>query len=259
MEINEISRQNIGHYEALLNVCFPHSHLSREYLEWLYFSNPLGDVIGFDAMDGNLLVAHYACIPTCVDGKIGLLALNTATHPSYRSRGIYKKIALQTFENWSSDFNFVVGVANKLAANACIRHLGFSEIGRLNLRYGDLRRPTIGARSWSKAELDWRMNSPRQQMKKKLVGDCLVELSMRPKNFPFKIKSIVSIQNTGLVEMELSKVREYGFTVDWIRDKKPQIQLPEKLKPSPLVMIYQTLSGADTALNSWSFPDFDAF
>ena len=59
--------------------------------------------------------------------------------------------------------------------------------------------------------------------------------------------------------MERSKVREYGFTVDWIRDQKPQIQLPEKLKPSPLVMIYQTLSSADTQVNSWSFPDFDAF
>ena len=82
---------------------------------------------------------------------------------------------------------------------------------------------------------------------------------MRPKNFPFKIKSIHSVQNIGLAEMELSKVREYGFTVDWIRDRKPQIQLPEKLKPSPLVMIYQTLSGLETELNSWSFPDFDAF
>jgi len=259
MEINEICRQSIGHYEALFKLCFPHSELSREYLEWLYFSNPLGDVVGLDAMDGNLLAAHYACIPTRIDGKVGLLALNTATHPSYRSRGIYKKIAMQTFENWSSDFNFVVGVANKLAANACVRHLGFSEIGRLNLRFGDLMRPTFGARSWSQAELDWRINSPRQQLRKKLVGDGLVEVSIRPKNFPFKIKSIVSVQDTGLPEKELSKLRQTGFTVDWIRDKKPQIQLPENLKPSPLVMIYQTLSGEDTEVNSWSFPDFDAF
>lgn len=259
MEISGISRERIGHYEALLKLCFPNSGLNMEYLKWLYFSNPLGDVVGFDAMDGDVLAAHYACIPTRVDGKIGLLALNTATHPSYRSRGIYKKIALQTFENWSSEFDFVVGVANKLAANACVRHLGFSEIGRLNLRFGDLRRPTIGARSWSQAELDWRINSPRKLLDKKLVGNGLVELSMRPKNFPFKIKSIVSIQNTDLVEIELSKFRVNGFTVDWIRDKRPQIQLPEKLKPSPLVMIYQTLSSVDTEVSSWSFPDFDAF
>jgi len=259
MEINEISRHSIGHYEALLNACFPLSELNREYLEWLYFSNPLGDVVGFDAMDGDVLAAHYACIPTSVDGKIGLLALNTATHPSYRSRGIYKKIALQTFENWSSDYNFVVGVANKLAAKACVRHLGFSEIGRLNLRFGDLRRPTSGARSWSQAELDWRINSPRQQLEKKSVGDGLVELSMRPKNFPFKIKSIIPLQDTGLAGMEQMKVRKHGFTVDWIRGNKPRIQLPEKLKPSPLVMIYQNLNGSDTELNSWSFPDFDAF
>ena len=259
MEINEISRQGIGHHKALLNLCFPLSELSRGYLEWLYFSNPLGDVVGFDAMDGDVLAAHYACIPTRVGDSIGLLSLNTATHPDYRSQGLYQKLAQMTYERWSKEFNYVVGVANAQSASAFIKRLGFSEIGRLNLRFGDLMRPAFGARSWSQAELDWRINSPRQQLEKKLVGEGLFELSMRPKNFPFKVKSIVSIQNTGLVGRELSKVREYGFTVDWIRDNKPRIQLPEKLKPSPLVMIYQRLNGSDTEINSWSFPDFDAF
>ena len=92
MEFKEIDRGNIARHEALFSLCFPLSNLNRRYLEWLYFSNPLGKVVGFDAMDGEILAAHYACIPTRVDGKIGLLALNTATHPLYRSRGIYKKI-----------------------------------------------------------------------------------------------------------------------------------------------------------------------
>ena len=199
MEIKQIHRNSVSHHETLLNLCFPHSKLNRRYLEWLYFSNPLGDVVGFDAMDGDLLVAHYACIPTRIDEKIGLLALNTATHPSYRSRGIYK------------------------------------------------------------AEIDWRTNSPRQQLKKRLAGDGLIELLVRPKNFPFNLKSIVPIQDLGLLDAGLSKVSRYGFTVDWIKDHKPRIQLPERLKPSPLVMIYQKLHGTDTELNSWSFPDFDAF
>ena len=259
MEIKEIHLNSIGHHETLLNLCFPHSKLNRSYLEWLYFSNPLGDVVGFDAMDGDVLAAHYACIPTRVGESIGLLSLNTATHPDFRSKGLYQKLAQMTYESWSKKYNYVVGVANAQSASAFIKRLGFSEIGRLNLRFGDLRRPTYGARSWSQAELDWRSNSPRQQLKKKLVGDGLVELSMRPKNFPFKIKSIIPIQGTDMAGMELSSKSQSGFTVDWIRDNKPRIQLPEKLKPSPLVMIYQTLSGSDTEVNSWSFPDFDAF
>ena len=259
MEIKQIHRNSVSHHETLLNLCFPHSKLNRRYLEWLYFSNPLGDVVGFDAMDGDVLAAHYACIPTRIDEKIGLLALNTATHPSYRSRGIYKEIALRTVDYWSPDFNFVVGVANQLAAKACVRHLGFTEIGRLNLRFGDLQRPSSGRRTWTQAEIDWRTNSPRQQLKKRLAGDGLIELLVRPKNFPFNLKSIVPIQDLGLLDAGLSKVSRYGFTVDWIKDHKPRIQLPERFKPSPLVMIYQKLHGTDTELNSWSFPDFDAF
>ena len=259
MEIKRIHRNSISHHETLLNLCFPHSKLSRRYLEWLYFSNPLGDVVGFDAMDGDVLAAHYACIPTRIGDSIGLLSLNTATHPDYRSKGLYQELAKMTYERWSNEFNYVVGVANAQSATAFVKRLGFTEIGRLNLRFGDLRRPTSGARSWSQVELDWRINSPRQQLEKKIVGDGLVELSMRPKNLPFKIKSIIPIQDTGIAEMELLIARKQGFTVDWIKDTKSQLHLPEKLKPSPLVMIYQRLSGSDTEVNSWSFPDFDAF
>ncbi len=259
MEIQEIDSENLSHYEKLFAICFPQFNLDKEYLDWLYFSNPLGKVVGFDAMDGDILVAHYACIPTRIDAKIGLLALNTATHPSYRSRGIYKQIALQTFDQWSSDFKFVVGVANKLAAKACVRHLGFAEIGRLNLRFGDLQRPTKGIRTWTPAEIEWRAGNPRQRMKKRAISDGFIELSVRPKNFPFNLTSIIPIQEMGFVGTEQSMPKKYGFTVDWIKDCQPRVQLPEKLKPSPLVMIYQTLSGPETELNSWSFPDFDAF
>ena len=193
MEIKEIRHQSIGHHEALLNLCFPDSKLNRKYLEWLYFSNPLGDVVGFDAMDGEVLAAHYACVPTRIGDSIGLLSLNTATHPDYRSKGLYQKLALMTYERWSNEFNYVVGVANAQSASVFVKRLGFAEIGRLNLRFGDLRRPILGARSWSQAELDWRVNSPRQQLEKRIVGNGLVELSMRPKNLPFKIKSIIPI------------------------------------------------------------------
>jgi len=259
MEIKEIHHLGIGHHEALLNLCFPDSKLKRSYLEWLYFSNPLGDVVGFDAMDGNVLAAHYACIPTRIGDSVGLLSLNTATHPDYRSKGLYQKLAQMTYERWSKEFNYVVGVANAQSASTFVKNLGFTEIGRLNLRFGDLHRPISGARSWSQAELDWRINSPRHRLGKKIIGDGLVELSVRPGNFPFKIKSIIPIQDAVMTKTELSRLSRQGFTVDWVRESKPKVYLPEKLKPSPLVMIYQTLSGSDTEVSSWSFPDFDAF
>jgi hypothetical protein len=259
MEIRAISPENLVNQEALLRLCFPNSNLNRAYLNWLYFTNPLGNVVGFDAMDGNTLAAHYACIPTQIDDKQGLLSLNTATHPDYRSKGLYQKLAEQTYEQWSGDFDFVVGVANTQSAAGFIKRLGFNDLGRLNLRYGKLQRPDSGNRTWTKADIDWRSKSPRQQLEKRMLNNGMVEFSMRPKNFPFKIKCLVSISDNEAKQNSEQIDNCRGFTVDWIKGSRSQLSLPEKLKPSPLVLIYKSLKGDDLEINSWSFPDFDAF
>jgi hypothetical protein len=259
MEIRKISRDNLDNHESLLSQCFPKFNLKKAYLDWLYFTNPLGDVVGFDAMDGTTLAAHYACIPTQIDGKLGLLSLNTATHPDYRSKGLYQKLAKQTFEYWSTEFDFVVGVANDKSAAAFVNRLGFTELGRLNLRYGDLQRPSSGMRTWTNVDLDWRTKSPRQGLEKRMLDNGMIELSMRPNNFPFKIKSLVIILESEIRQTTEKYVNRQGFTVDWIRDSSPRLYLPEKLKPSPLVMIYRSLKSDNLEINSWSFPDFDAF
>ena len=215
--------------------------------------------MGFDAMDGNLLAAHYACIPTKIGNQVGLLSLNTATHPDYRSKGLYQKLAQKTYETWGHDFDFVVGVANSQSASAFVNRLGFTELGRLNLRFGELKRPLSGARTWTRADINWRTKSPRQTIKEKVLKSGVVELSIRPKSFPLKIRALVTIADSEVIEDRGQLENSWGFTVDWIRDSRPRLYLPEKLKPSPLVMIYQKLNSKDIEINSWSFPDFDAF
>jgi len=259
MEIVEIERRNLFRYEALFDLCFPHFNLKSRYLEWLYFGNPLGNAVGFDAMDGDILAGHYVCIPTRVGDSLGLLSLNTATHPNYKSQGIFQKLANLTYEKGSEDFGFVVGVANSRSAGVLTNRLGFTELGKLNLRYGELHRPIIGSKSWTEEEVSWRIRSPRQPMRMEKCENGVIELSMRPRNFPFNIKSIIRIQDERGIKEEAIEAKRYGFTVDWIKDFEPRIRLPEKLKPSPLVMIYQSLNGKEIDLNSWSFPDFDAF
>lgn len=259
MELREIEQKDLALQEELLNTCFPQSKMNSAYLDWLYFSNPLGNVVGFNAFDGECLAAHYACIPTRIGNKLGLLSLNTATHPEYRSKGLYQRLAHMTYEHWFQDFEFVVGVANSQSSKTFIKHLGFRDLGRLNLRYGKLRRPAEGARSWSTAEIEWRINSPRGKFKCKQIQDNLIEISTRPSKLPFNLKSFVTFQDEFHPSRKELKSVEYGFTVDWIKGHQPKIRLPEILKPSPLVLIYQSLSSPDVDLTSWSFPDFDAF
>jgi hypothetical protein len=154
----------------------------------------------------------------------------------------------------------VVGVANAQSAKTFVKHLGFTELGKLNLRYGNLNRPQIGSRPWTSTDIEWRINCPRQKISKEILSTNLIELSLRPKMFPFNLKSIVFVSDAD--KNETRKVRDqyrFGFTVDWVRDSKPKVQLPEWLKPSPLVLIFQSFGAINVELNSWSFSDFDVF
>ena len=193
VEIRPIGIQNLERHEALFSVCFPKARLSSSYLEWLYFSNPLGNVVGFDAFHEKDLIAHCAFIPTRVGDTVGLLSLNVATHPNYQSQGIFQKLAQLTFETWDKDFGFVVAVANAQSAGTFIKRLGFQEIGRLNLRYGELHRPLNGTRTWTKEDIEWRINSPRQELQVNLLEQGCMEISIRPKKFPFKLKALAPI------------------------------------------------------------------
>jgi len=260
VKIQRIGIQNLVEYEELFRVCFPKSKLKSDYLKWLYFSNPLGDVVGFDAIMDNVVVAHCAFIPTRVGESIGLLSLNVATHPNYQSQGLFQNLVKLTIETWSEDYDFVIGVANAQSAKTFIKRLGFMEIGRLNLRFGELHRSTEGARTWTMEDVNWRINSPRQRMQSRLIDQDQLEISVHPRKFPFRIKALINIQksrNSLVIESETKK--RYGFTVDWNEGTKPWVQLPERIKPSPLVMIFLSLNGNDINLKSWSFPDFDAF
>ena len=196
MKIQTIGIQNLLEYEELFRVCFPKSKLKSNYLKWLYFSNPLGDVVGFDAIIDNVVVAHCAFIPTRVGGSVGLLSLNVATHPSYQSQGLFQKLVKHTIETSRKDYDFIIGVANAQSAKTFIKRLGFVEIGRLNLRFGELHRSIEGSRTWTMEDVNWRIASPRQKMQSRLTEQDELEISVRPRNFPFKIRALFQMENS---------------------------------------------------------------
>ena len=260
METVLISMQNLEKQVELLNICFPNSKIDKPYLEWLYYMNPLGNVVGFDSFEGENLVSHYACIPTKIQSRLGLLSVNTATHPDYRSQGLYQKLANLTYEKWSNGYDFVVGVANSNSAAVFIKRLGFSEIGRLNLRFGELQLPRNGSRSWETSDIEWRTSSPRKNFKKKTLDDGVIELSTRPSYMPFRIKSLITIHEVEPQSyLESLGYMKFGFTLDWVRGYNPKLQLPARLKPSPLVLILKAFNNCNIEIDSWSFPDFDAY
>ena len=76
--------ESISKCTALLKEVFPKMKgLSNEYIRWQYADNPCGQIVGFNALYDEKIVAHYVAQPFTarINGEIkkGLLSLNTAT------------------------------------------------------------------------------------------------------------------------------------------------------------------------------------
>lgn len=84
---------------------------------WQYADNPVGKIVGFNAYMGNLLAAHYVTMPIYmnIEGEktLGVLSLNTATHPEHRGKRLFTILAEKSYQYAAENgYKFVIGVAN---------------------------------------------------------------------------------------------------------------------------------------------------
>ena len=87
------------------------------------------------------------------------------------------------------------------------------------------------------------------------AGGILV--STRIKRYLPELKAVISVAPC---QARARTSSQLGMTLDWRRGFEPVFKLPEFLKPSPLALIYKPLLESDsTKLQSFSFPDFDAY
>lgn len=271
-------------YAALFAACFPKSgRFTVDYLHWLYSGNPNGRAVGFDAWDGDVLAAHYVGIPLQVrlersDVKV-LLSLNTATHPSYQGKGLFTKLAERTYEAATQlGFTSVIGVANANSTPGFTRKLGFQLVQPLAARIGmgplgisGLRQE--GARlatSWSAEALAWRCGNPNNpvyvrgddsvvQVYARGVGNLVQAYAEVPRHRldPSAVKAAGGRER-------LSPFRLYlGLEPGNSRAGGAYVDIPRRLRPSPLNFIYRPLATSVQTLDrddvSFSFIDFDAY
>ena len=137
------SPEDLQRYCELFSACFPDAGKlgSVDYLKWLYVDNPEGEVVGFNAIEGDRLAAHYVCVPMRVNihgaSMRVLLSLNTATHPDFQGQGLFTKLAERTYEAGTTDgFHAVYGVANANSTPGFLRKLAFDLISPLESKMG---------------------------------------------------------------------------------------------------------------------------
>lgn len=271
MNFAPVSANNLDAYENIFKECFPKaSHLTRTYLDWLYFKNPQGNVVGFDALENGRVVAHYACIPASymVGGKPskGLLSLNTATAPSHQGKGLFTKLAQLTYENGAGEgCQFVVGIANSNSTPGFVRKLGFTLVSPLEAfafspmtQKSTSNREIFFSKNWTTTDLKWRLSNPTTNYQ--ISGDRIIAKSSIP-GLPIYTNPM-QVYSESNVKKHTS-LKALGMFIGFSTFSSARIFVPSALKPSPLNFIYRSLNGEVKAIDknsiSLDFLDFDAY
>lgn len=217
-----------------------------DYMRWQYAANPVGKVVGFNAYMGDVLAAHYVTMPIYmnIEGMktLGLLSLNTATHPEHRGKRLFTILAEKTYQYAAENgYKFVIGVANDQSTHGFIKYLGFKLIGPLTFKVGTGtniydRNDYIFTRYWDKEIMDWRLKNPSMKYYKN--GDVIVS--------PIKIgfKKLVHIDKDGLVQSPKLGLRPLNLYIGFGAnlEKGHYFNLPKFIKHSPFNLIFRDLT-----------------
>lgn len=275
-------RTSLAQYVKLFESVFPPgSRFTVPYLEWLYQTNPDGQVIGFDAWENGTLAAHYACIPSLVEleGQVirAMLSLNTATHPLHQGKGLFTKLALLTYEKAAAQgIQAVYGVANANSTPGFVRKLGFKLVrplhakvgwGTLGIEWQQMSSQTQLQRHWSTSSLSWRMANPKNPVRMKV---CKTHAQFYAAAKGEGLSAYAELAQSSHVHGPFSfglhewAPRLYlGLLPKGVCSFSGFVDVPQVFRPSPLNFIFRSLTDVSQTLDPdslhISFLDFDAY
>jgi len=273
-----VSDADIVEVASLLRTVFPDAeHFTDEAVCWQYRDNPDGRVVGYNAWLDAVLAAHYVTIPLVarVHGveERGLLSLNTATHPVHQGKGLFTKLANATYAHAKEQgFGFVVGVANASSTHGFIKKLGFQLVSPLRAMagVGPLKRADGGAlqyeRVWHREALKWRLAHPLYDYSVKHADGLDLLMSERTQ---MGGRLLLAAMDHGTMHgVELPEFKGFAPFRIWVGldpafrwGLRPYVNIPVKLRPSPLNLIFKDLTGQgrslDPARTRFQAIDFD--
>ena len=264
-------------YSALLGRVFgPSPKFTAKALAWLYRDNPEGGAVGTDAWSGDRLAAHYVTVPlrARLEGRSvrGLLSLNTATALEFQGKGLFTALAEATYARAREQgFQFVVGFANANSTPGFLRKLAFQKVRALQagLMLLPPRRlapaPVDFEVDWTPASLAWRLANPAATYRVAQQGDLLgvwadtaVPMLRCAAFLPGHDDTPATGGRPWLPPLFIGLEPRLSLAAQGF------IPIPDRLRPSPLTMIWRGLDDAlPKALNpatvAVSFLDFDPY
>jgi hypothetical protein len=229
-------------------------------------------------------VGHYATIPVRAllfgEEKPGLLSLNTAVHKEYRGRDLFRRLALQTFdEAKAAGREFVVGVANQISTPLFKRYLKFKIIGPLQVKLS-LSSVSLNLQKslynyypvWDDELIEWRLQRPHTSYytKKYFPGSPSSNMTVWAKTEQYGIHAQLGIlpNNPALKAARILLTNPLKLWIGYgkIRSSFGSLasyNIPDKWKPSPLNFIFKELKVETRDLDPenilFQLADFDAY
>lgn len=252
---------------------------SPAFLQWQYYDNPAGPPLGCNIDDGDRLVGHLMGIPLKVtlhgQPTTVTLIMNVATHPDYRGRGLFlelvrRVVAMSAVRGHAG----VVGVANQQTIRAYETKLGFQNVAGLDahvellpqqIDFDRALESAAFARTWDDETLAWRLKNPANPLH--IAGGSLQDLVIEGASTMPLIRARGVIPRRGLSTAVGGFVAGpavvLGLTPEGTAKRRLAMTVPERLRPSPLRLIYINHRKPDDRLDPkrvlFSFLDFDAF
>lgn len=244
----KVDDNSLREIQSLLQLVFKEhaDKFSFAYLKWQYAENPVGTIVGFNAYLDNVLAAHYVTMPIfmTINGQktLGLLSLNTATHPDHRGKQLFSILAERTYQYAAENsYKFVIGVANANSTHGFLKHLKFKLVGPLTFKIGIgnniyPQRDYIFTRYWDKETMDWRLKNPSMKYYKN--GDLIVS--------PIKVgfKKLVCHNGANLATLPKLRLRPVNLYIGYGANlnKGIYVNLPKFIKRSPFNFIFRDLT-----------------
>jgi predicted N-acetyltransferase YhbS len=277
----ELDGEALERSAAMLRTAMPRAgHMTAEFLRWQYAANPVGPALGLEAVEDGRVVSHCVVQPLVANlyGRQarGVMSLNAATLPDYLGRGLYFGLARELYaEARKAGYEFGVAVTNDLSTPGFVRDCGFELVRPLEARLGLgpirlARRDTEVdfEKLWNEETIAWRLSPPHVCYRYEDRGTLARVLAPTGKAGIEAILGHVPARTvpTGRPVRRASPnpLRLWvgiDTRIDWGRTLYRN--LPLKLRPSPLNLIFADLSasgiGVDPQRVRWSGMDFDDF
>lgn len=251
---------------SLLRRVWPNNpRFGLKFIEWLYRDNPNGQAIGYNAFHDDEVAAHYVVVPFQVElegqSRKSALALNAAVDERHRGQALFRRLAEMTHERAVQvGVDHIVAIANASSTPGFLRHLGFSLVTPLDVRFC-LTSPRPGGtvidwqwrRKWSAEDLSWRLANPGGNYWLAANDDfsCIAGSTKYP-----GVRAVLKVETDPLLRRQIEKQLARRATwppLLWFgkcRELKfpASIAVPMRLRPSPFNFIFRDLTARQTRL-----------